>query len=123
MQQSRRSFMTSSVRAAAGAVGLTILSNSGEAKAAPSERVRVAVMGVRGRGGGLLRGFAGMKDVEVVAVCDVDTRLFSQAVEATAKLQGKEPRTETDFRRLLEDKSIDALVIGTPDHWHAIPTV
>ncbi|MEX2262393.1 MAG: Gfo/Idh/MocA family oxidoreductase [Bryobacteraceae bacterium] len=90
----------------------------------PNEKLVVACMGVRGRAGSLMRGFADLnREFEVAAVCDIDTRLFNQAVKDVAGRQKKEPRTETDFRRLLDDKSIDALVVGTPDHWHALPTV
>jgi predicted dehydrogenase len=70
-----------------------------------------------------MRAFAGLKEVEVVALCDLDTRRLPEAVEAVTKLQGRKPRTETDFRRLVDDPRIDALVVGTPDHWHAIPTI
>lgn len=89
----------------------------------PNEKLVVAVIGLRGRGGHLLRGFAGMPQFEVAAICDVDTRLFDKAAAGVVERGGKRPRVETDFRRLLDDKSIDALVVGTPDHWHAIPTI
>ena len=91
--------------------------------AAANEKFIVACMGIRGRGGAIMRGFAELGGVEVAAICDVDTRLFDKAVRDVQERQRKPPRTETDFRRLLDDKSIDALVIGTPDHWHAIPTI
>jgi predicted dehydrogenase len=80
-------------------------------------------MGVRGRGRQLLYDFAAMPEVEVVTICDVDTRLFDERVKAVEERQGVRPATETDFRRLLDDKSIDAIVMGTPTHWHAIPTI
>ena len=89
----------------------------------PNEKFRVACMGVRGRGRQLLYDFAAMPEVEVVTICDVDTRLFDERVKAVEELQGVRPATETDFRRLLDDKSIDAIVMGTPTHWHAIPTI
>ena len=76
-----------------------------------------------GRGRGLLYGFAALPEAEVTTVCDVDTRLFDERVKKVEELQGKRPKTETDFRRLLDDKSIDAIVMGTPTHWHAIPTI
>src|SRR5262249_8646248 len=89
----------------------------------PNERVRMAVIGVRSRGTDLAQEFAGAKDAEVVAVCDIDDAVFKKPVEAVAKIAGKEPRTEKDFRRLLDDKSIDAVAVATPDHWHALVTV
>src|SRR5262245_2761358 len=91
--------------------------------ASPNEKFVVACMGIRGRGGNLLRGFAELPDVEVAVICDLDTRLFDKHVASVEERQKKRPKTETDFRRILDNKSIDALVIGTPDHWHAIPTI
>ncbi len=91
--------------------------------AAPSETVRVAVIGVNGRGSALANEFARKKNAEVVALCDIDDATFAKPVKAVEKISGKAPRTEKDYRRLLDDKSIDALVIATPDHWHALLTV
>jgi predicted dehydrogenase len=94
--------------------------------AAPNSRVSVAVIGTsrtanggNGRGSELAIGFAGLKDVDVVALCDVDSTYLGKAIEAVSKTAPKPPRGEKDLRRLLEDKSIDAVVIATPDHWHA----
>jgi predicted dehydrogenase len=89
----------------------------------PSERIRVAVIGVRGRGTDLAKGFAEAEDSEVVAVCDIDDAVFGKAVSAVESATGKAPRTEKDFRRLLDDKTIDAIAIATPDHWHALMAV
>jgi predicted dehydrogenase len=100
-----------------------VLAAASQAKAQPSERIRVGVMGTGGRAFGLISTFAANKFVEVVALADIDSRLFPRAVEQVQKLQGRAPRTTGDFRRLIDDKDIDALVIGTPDHWHAIPTI
>jgi len=116
---SRRHFLKSS--AVAGAA-LTVPA-FWKTSAAPNEKVRMACMGLRGRGGGLMYSFAELPDVEVVVACDVDTRVFERRVKGVEERQGKRPRTETDFRRILDDRSIDALVVGTPDHWHAIPTI
>ena len=115
----RRSFLKSSAMAGAvaAAPGLRRVAGS------PNEKFRVACMGVRGRGRRLLYDFAAMPEVEVVTICDVDTRLFDERVKAVEERQGVRPATETDFRRLLDDKSIDAIVMGTPTHWHAIPTI
>lgn len=113
----RRDFLTGAV------AGLTVLSRS-SAKAAANERVNVAVMGIRGRGQGLAVSFAGMPDVRVTHLIDVDRRLFSDlAKQVGEKQQGSEPKVETDVRRVLEDKSVDALVVATPDHWHALATI
>ena len=92
-------------------------------RGSPNEKFRVACMGVRGRAGHLMRGFAELPEVDLVTLCDVDSRLFPQAVADVAQRQKKRPATVQDFRRVLDDKSIDVLCVGTPDHWHAIPTI
>ena len=104
----RRNFVGSLAAAAAGAA---------------NEKNTIACVGVRGRAGHLLRGFADMPDVEIAMLCDIDSRQFPEAVKAVTDRGRKSPRLEKDFRRALDDKSIDAVVIGTPDHWHAIPAI
>ncbi len=88
-----------------------------------NEKITIACMGVRGRAGSLLNGFLEMPDVNVATLCDVDSRLLPAAVKKVEDKKGKAPATVSDFRRILDDKSIDVLVVGTPDHWHAIPTI
>jgi predicted dehydrogenase len=95
----------------------------GLARAAPSERVRVGIMGAGGRALSLIHSFAANPQVEVVAIADLDANRLPGGLEAAEQKQGQRPRGESDFRRLIDDPSIDALVVGTPDHWHAIPTI
>jgi predicted dehydrogenase len=111
-------------RAFLGATGAAVLGPMARPSAAGSnERVRLAVIGVRGRGKEIATEFARQEGAEVVAVCDVDDAALPGAVKAVEKAGGKPPRTEKDFRRLLDDKQIDAVAIATPDHWHALLTV
>jgi predicted dehydrogenase len=84
-----------------------------------NDRIRLGVIGVANRGGQLLTAFLEHADAEVVALCDVDQRTLQQA---KARLASK-PATYEDFRKLIERPDIDAVVIATPDHWHAIQTV
>lgn len=104
--------------AAAGTAAPAFLSG-----ASVNERLTVGMMGFRGRGRGLLNGFAEIPDVTVKTICDVDQRLFDRSVAEVSDRQGRAPGVETDFRRLLDDPDIDIVVMGTPTHWHAIPTV
>jgi predicted dehydrogenase len=114
---SRRRFLqTGSTLFAGGLAGQV-------AKAAPSERVRVGVMGAGGRASTLIQSFARNSEVELVAIADVDANRLPKGLEIARAAQSQSVRGEGDFRRLIDDKSIDALVIGTPDHWHAIPTI
>ena len=99
------------------------LAAAATAAVAANEKCTIACIGVRGRAGHLLQGFADLPDVEIAMLCDIDSRQFPAAVKAVTDRGRKAPRLESDFRRALDDKSIDALVIGTPDHWHAIPAI
>jgi predicted dehydrogenase len=116
MGVNRRTFL------GASGAGLIVLSGTA-GQAAPSERVRLAVIGLRSRGLDHAKMFASNPNAEVVAICDVDDAMFARAVKAVESAGGKTPRIEKDFRRLLEDKSIDAVTIAAPDHWHGLLTV
>ena len=85
----------------------------------PSEFVRVGVIGTGGQGLANMR--AMMKNI--VAVCDVDKKHAEAAAAMVEKANGKKPAIYSDYRKLLEDKSIDAVLNATPDHWHALPSI
>jgi len=116
----RRRFLKYSAGAslAAGAYAILARAEEGESVAA-QEQVVVGIMGVNGRGSDLARGFARLPDARVAYICDVDSRAVAKAVDAVADVQGDKPKGVTDFRRILDDKSVDALAIAAPDHWHA----
>jgi predicted dehydrogenase len=90
---------------------------------ASSDRIVLGMIGVGGMGTGRLREFLQQPDVRIGAICDVDKRHLDRAVALVEKTAGYQPKVFGDFRRLLEDKAIDAVAVVTPDHWHAIPTV
>ncbi len=117
----RREFLASSALSVAGAASLLAADPPG--KAVASERVRVGCVGTGGRAFSLVNSFSRNKNCEVVALADLDPGKFGQAVAAVEKNQGTKPQTVADFRKLIDDKSLDAIVVGTPDHWHAIPTI
>ncbi len=91
--------------------------------AQPSERVRVGIIGAGGRALSLINSFSSNASVEVVSIADVDANRLPKGLSAAEKNQKRRPRGESDFRRIIDDNSIDAIVVGTPDHWHAIPTI
>lgn len=93
------------------------------AQRSPNEKITVCVMGVRGRGGSLLNAFAAQSDVEVKYVCDLDLGVLKSRVAQVKDRTGKVPLAITDYRVALDDPSVDALVSGAPDHWHALPTI
>jgi predicted dehydrogenase len=72
---------------------------------------------------GRLRQFMKQPDVSVAAVCDVDRGHLDRAAAEVETVQGRKPRAFGDFRRLVEIKELDAVVVATPDHWHALPTI
>lgn len=107
---------------AAAAVGLSAggaSRASGAGGRGPSETVVVAVMGTGGRGTEHAKGFAGLPNVEVAYVCDVDAARAGKAAAAVEKAGKRTPKGVGDFRRILDDKSVDALVVATCNHWHA----
>src|SRR6202171_4219821 len=89
----------------------------------PAEKMRVAVMGLNGRGMVHAQDFARGANTTVAYLCDVDSNVLAKALTATSALQATQPKTVTDFRRILEDKSVDAISVATPDHWHAPATI
>jgi len=82
-------------------------------------RINVGVMGVNSRGLALATNFAGQKNCQVISISDVDSRAAEKCIATVAKIAGSDPKNEPDFRKALENKDIDAMVIATPDHWHA----
>jgi len=93
------------------------------AQKSPNDTVRVAVLGVNGRGRDHIAGFQKLKNVEVVVLCDPDRNVAAARAAAFEKTYGRSVRTETDLRRVFEDRSIDAVSIATPNHWHALATI
>jgi len=108
-----------------------------------NEKITLGVIGIQGRGYALAMRFAARPDCRVAYLADVDSSLFGGTaggyqdyvrryvdpslcgprVAGIEKAQGKAPQTVGDFRRILDDKSVDAIVVATPDHWHAPATV
>lgn len=114
----RRDFVKSSAgTVAATGLGFNIMSRAGS----PNDTIRVAVVGFNGQGGAHIREYAKMPNVEIAALCDIDPSVMSKkGVAVVEKLTGKKPKEYTDLRKLLEDKSIDAVSIATPNHWHSL---
>ena len=84
-----------------------------------NEKIRIGVIGVNSRGSALAQGFAKQPDCEVTYICDVDSRALEKCQAAIHKLTGRTPKGEKDIRKMLESNEFEAVVIATPDHWHA----
>jgi predicted dehydrogenase len=123
---SRRSFIKTS--GAAAAVAPFILpSHIWAAETKPNDRLTLGFIGLGTQGRGLMSGFQDRKDTQVLAVCDVDTNRRENAKKMVEEKYAKQTGSDykgcaayTDFRELLGRKDIDAVVIATPDHWHAL---
>ena len=112
----RRYFLTSAAAAAAAVAGKRL-------KAAPSDTVRIACVGLRGRGKDHIRGYSNLPNVEIVAMCDVDESVLNERAAGLEKTGKKKPETYVDIRKLLENKEIDAISIATPNHSHTLQTI
>ncbi|MDF1575376.1 MAG: Gfo/Idh/MocA family oxidoreductase [Bacteroidales bacterium] len=122
----RRSFIKTSAAAAAGIGMSTTLSASVLSPSrvpGANDRIRVALIGARNMGWYDLEDILKQPNVECHTLCDVDQSVLADKVEQLRKAGGPLPAITTDYRVVLEDKDIDAVIIGTPDHWHCLPAV
>jgi predicted dehydrogenase len=83
-----------------------------------NDKINVGVIGCNGMGWSNTSSILKQQDVDLVAICDVDNNVIQKRLTEYATLRKNKPKTYTDYRDLLQDKSIDAVIIGTPDHWH-----
>src|ERR1700678_2678474 len=91
--------------------------------AAANEKIRLALIGAGSRGKQLLDSFLPEKDVEIIAVADVDDHHAGETAERVKKAKGNAPDIARDYRAMLDRKDLDAVIIATPDHWHALPAI
>jgi predicted dehydrogenase len=114
---SRRQFL--------GTVGAatTISILPGTFSKASDERIKVGIMGLGGRGRFLTDRFVQRPDVDIIYLCDVDKSRFSYGREIVAEYQDKQPKLTQDFRDMLNDPEVDAIINATPVHWHALGTI
>lgn len=103
----------------AAAISLAFLSRF-EGQVAPSDKVRIAHIGLNGMGNNHLNWFAEIPEVDIVALCDVDQLHLNDTLNSLQKLRpGSKAQGYADFRHILDRKDIDAITVATPDHWHA----
>ena len=120
----RRNFLRRSAITTAG-IGLAtvIPSKAWGARTSPSDKINVALIGCRNHGFSILRHHLDFDDTNCVALCDVDSNILNERAATIRNDYNQNPKIYGDFRKMLEQKDIDAVIIGTPDHWHCIQLI
>ncbi|KAA0134213.1 gfo/Idh/MocA family oxidoreductase [Gimesia benthica] len=114
----RRSFLQTS----AGAVAATsLLSNT--ARADVNGKIRVAVLGVNGRGRTHIKAVGDVEGADVVLLCDPDEQVLAKRAAEFEKKYGRKVETETDMRKVFDRDDIDVVTVATPNHWHSLATI
>jgi predicted dehydrogenase len=114
----RREFIKMSAAAGLGLAALPAWLRSAGAPS-PNHTVRLAVIGTNNRGLDHIDMLAGIPNAQIAYVCDVEDGALAKGVDRSGKLPGARPKAIKDFRRALDDPSVDAVTLATPDHWHA----
>jgi predicted dehydrogenase len=124
MNGSRRRFLTNTLTVAAGTgfvstMGFPAFGNILGA----NDKLVAGVIGINGMGMADIMAFLKQPNTECAAICDVDENVLNKQAAAIEQFQGRKPALYKDFRKMLEDKSLDVVIIGTPDHWHCLPFI
>lgn len=119
---SRRTFLKTSAAITAASTGIHAAARAQAALASPNERIGVGIIGCRNQGTLLGNVMLSTGQFDVLAVCDCDTEMSASGIERMKDHENAPTRTEQDFRRVLDDPSVDAVVLAVPDHWHALMT-
>src|SRR5262245_15334202 len=104
--------------ATTAASGLALAKATAQENPGANQKLLVGVMGTGGRGAGLATAFQRQPGVDVAYVCDVDQQRAERTAAAVQKISSRSPRVVGDFRRILDDKAVDILVVATCNHWH-----
>ena len=122
-KMNRRRFLKDSVGATMSMAALSAAPSAPRKKVSPNEKVIVGVMGLGGRGSYLSRQFARRSDCEVAYLCDARSDILESRAKPIFQASDKAPKLVSDFRKILDDPNVDAIIIATPDHWHAPATI
>lgn len=113
----RRTFIKTTSTVASGML-LNSTFSFAQKRLSANDKLNIGVIGCNGMGWANTDSFLKMKEVDLLGICDVDKSVVEKRVADYAKRRTNKPKTYTDFRELLNNKDIDAVIIGTPDHWH-----
>jgi predicted dehydrogenase len=125
-QYLRRDFLKTSVAAGAMFAAPFVMAGEGQPKdeagrrVGPNDEIRTAILGIRNQGNNHITYHEAVPGVRIATLCDIDERLLA---ERAPKIAGGKVKTETDLRRVLDDKDIDCVLIALPNFWHALATV
>jgi predicted dehydrogenase len=120
----RREFLERSLLGVTAASAGVQLQAAGQQKtSSPNESLGIALVGAGGRGRDHLSSFLTLSDVQITAICDVDEKSAAAAQKIVQDKSGHQPRIYRDIRKLLEDKSVEAVSIATPNHWHTLAAI
>ncbi|HEX2396232.1 MAG TPA: Gfo/Idh/MocA family oxidoreductase, partial [Bacteroidales bacterium] len=123
MKSSRRNFLRNASLLAAGATLPVNTFPFFEKRVSPNDMIRVALIGANGMGFSDLTSFLKNPEIECIALCDVDKNVLDKRVNDIRALGKPAPSVYADYRKMLENKDIDVVIIGTPDHWHCLQLV
>jgi predicted dehydrogenase len=122
----RRIFLSESSKFLGGAALASVLPSRIHGKTTvipPSDRIKMGVIGCKGMGSSDMNSMLKLPEVDIVSLCDVDDSVLRNRNSDLKKASRKEVPTFKDYRKLLENKDLDAVIIATPDHWHALPMI
>ena len=120
----RRKFVQKSSVLGAGALLATNpLLQAVPRRISPNDKLQIGVIGCNGMGWSNTNSMLKMDDVDLLAICDVDQAAIDKRLDSYAKLRTNKPTVYGDYRELINNPEIDAVIIGTPDHWHCLPMV
>ena len=119
-RHSRRAFLRQS---AAIGIGVGLGAATPSRVVAANDKIRMACIGVRGRGFGVMQAFAAHPDCDITHICDVNESVRLERGEEMKNITGTRPKLVNDFREVLDDDSVDCIMVATPDHWHALLTI
>ncbi len=125
MKTNRRQFIkkASGITVATGATSILPFNLFASGRTKPNETVNIGLIGCHKRGYNVLEQHLKIPNVHCVALCDIDENVLNEKSEHLTKNHSQKAKTYKDYRKLLEDKDIDAVIIGTPDHWHCLQTI
>jgi predicted dehydrogenase len=124
---SRRKFLQKSLLAGAGLSLPSLVTAEHLAafakKVSPNDRINIGLIGAKGMGWANMSSMLKLPGINCAAIADIDENVLSERSQEVEKLGGKKPRHFGDYRKMLDEKDLDAIIIGTPDHWHCLQLV